>query len=250
MYTRPDGTEGHSWAIGSQGYVKEAIRVCEAQMKENSLTFTSTRRNGKDTPFSNTEYRPELDCTDFCSEKLANLFQQLIGILRWICELGRLDILHEVSILSQYLAQPRAGHLQQAVNIFYYLKHHTRSWLLLEPTKFDIEWTANANEPCPEDRALAMKVIYPDAWDEKPYNMPPPRGESVNISIFVDADHAGNKVTRRSYTGIIIYCNLAPIIWYSKRQNTVESSTFGSEFVALKIATELNEALLYKLRMF
>ena len=67
---------------------------------------------------------------------------------------------------------------------------------------------------------------------------------------FVDADHAGNRVTRRSHTGIIMYCNTAPIIWYSKRQNTVESSTFGSEFVALKIATELIEGLRYKLRMF
>ena len=44
--------------------------------------------------------------------------------------------------------------------------------------------------------------------------------------------------------------NRAPIIWYSKRQNTVETSTFGSEFVALKISVELIEALRYKLRMF
>ena len=43
---------------------------------------------------------------------------------------------------------------------------------------------------------------------------------------------------------------MAPIIWYSKRQNTVESSTFGSEYVALKIAVELIESLVYKLRMF
>jgi hypothetical protein len=38
--------------------------------------------------------------------------------------------------------------------------------------------------------------------------------------------------------------------WYSKRQNTIESSTFGSEFVAIKIAAEMNDALHYKLRMF
>jgi hypothetical protein len=39
------------------------------------------------------------------------------------------------------------------------------------------------------------------------------------------------------------------IDWYSKRQNTVESSSFGSEFIALRIATEKLEALRYKLRM-
>ena len=90
----------------------------------------------------------------------------------------------------------------------------------------------------------------PDAEDTVPHNMPEPRGKAVDITCFVDADHAGNKVTRRSHTGIIIFVNQAPILWYSKRQNTVESSTFGSEFVALKIAIELIESLVYKLRMF
>ena len=80
--------------------------------------------------------------------------------------------------------------------------------------------------------------------------MPKPLGKAVNINVFVDADHAGNQVTRRSHTGIIMYCNLAPVTWYSKRQNTVETSTFGSEFVAMRIATELTESLIYKLRMF
>ena len=49
--------------------------------------------------------------------------------------------------------------------------------------------------------------------------------------------------------GILIFVNKAPITWYSKRQNTVETSTFGSEFVAAKIAVELIQALRYKLRM-
>jgi hypothetical protein len=43
--------------------------------------------------------------------------------------------------------------------------------------------------------------------------------------------------------------NLAPIVWYSKRQNSVETSTFGSEFVAMKVATETLRGLRYKLRM-
>jgi hypothetical protein len=52
-------------------------------------------------------------------------------------------------------------------------------------------------------------------------------------------NHAGDKVTRRSRTGVLIYLNRAPIMWFSKRQNSVETSSFGSEFVALKIATEM-----------
>ena len=69
--------------------------------------------------------------------------------------------------------------------------------------------------------------------------------------------------TRRSHSGILnIYIILyiyiyiiyiysqAPIIWYSKRQNTVEASSFGSEYIALRICTEKAEALRYKLRCF
>ena len=67
--------------------------------------------------------------------------------------------------------------------------------------------------------------------------------------MFVDADHAGDRVTRHSQTGILDFLNRAPIIWYSKRQSTVESSTFGSEFIAMKTGIEIVKALRYKLRM-
>ena len=72
----------------------------------------------------------------------------------------------------------------------------------------------------------------------------------MSTHMFFDADLAGNKITRRSQTGILIFCNRAPIIWYSKRKNTVETSTFGSEFTAMKTGIELIEGLRYKLRMF
>ena len=58
------------------------------------------------------------------------------------------------------------------------------------------------------------------------------------------------KITRRSHTGFIIFVNRAPIIWFSKRQSTVESSTFSSEFIAMKTCTEHIMALRFKLRMF
>ena len=87
----------------------------------------------------------------------------------------------------------------------------------------------------------AKEVVSPDA--------PEALGKGVIMSCFVDADHAGCKATRRSHTGIIIFLNRAPIMWFSKRQTTVETSTFGSEIVALRIAIELIEGLWYKLRM-
>ena len=69
------------------------------------------------------------------------------------------------------------------------------------------------------------------------------------MNVFVDMDHTGNKLTWCSHTGVLIFLNKAPIIWFLKHQNTVESSTFGSEFMAMRTATDLVEGLCYKLRM-
>ena len=95
-----------------------------------------------------------------------------------------------------------------------------------------------------------MKKLYPDSIDYLPPNAPKPLGASIQINAFVDSDLAGEQTTRRSQTGILIYCNMAPIIWFSKRQNTVEASTFGAEFVALRTLIEMLIGLRYKLRMF
>ena len=73
------------------------------------------------------------------------------------------------------------------------------------------------------------------AAEELPKHMPEPKGKPMHITCYVDASHAANKITRISHTGYIIFVNRAPIIWYSKRQNTIESSAFSSEFVAIKM---------------
>ena len=90
-----------------------------------------TLKNNAKTPFR-TDYRPELDWTPKLDDRRVTYFQGLIGILRWICELGRLDILVAVSMLSRYLACPRRGHLDQALHIFAYLKKHHRSKLIFD----------------------------------------------------------------------------------------------------------------------
>ena len=85
--------------------------------------------------------------------------------------------------------------------------------------------------------------FYHDVTEAIPGVMPVPRGNPMPTHCFVDAN-------RRSQTDILIFCNKASIIWFSKRQNTVEASTFGSEFQAMKNAVELTEALRCELRMF
>jgi hypothetical protein len=77
--------------------------------------------------------------------------------------------------------------------------------------------------------------------------MPEPRGFGFTMRAKVDADHASDTVTRRSRTGFLVYLNCAPVYWWSKKQTSVESSSFGSEFIAMKQCCEYLHGLCYKL---
>ena len=79
--------------------------------------------------------------------------------------------------------------------------------------------------------------------------MPEPRGQGFTMSAKVDADHAADTVTRRSRTGFLVYLNSALVYWLSKKQISVESSSFGSKFIAMKQCCEYIRGLRYKLRM-
>ena len=70
------------------------------------------------------DYRPEIDITPKLGPEDAAYFQSLIGVLRWIVEIGRIDINVEVSMLSSHLVLPREGHMQELLHIFVYLKKH------------------------------------------------------------------------------------------------------------------------------
>ena len=60
-------------------------------------------------------YQPKLDVSTELNPRDASQYQSLIGILRWIVELGRVDICCEMSMLSSHLAMPREGHLEQSI---------------------------------------------------------------------------------------------------------------------------------------
>jgi hypothetical protein len=225
------------WAMSSTDYVKKAVQEVERELSY-SESYLPKRI---ETPLSS-NYRPELDFSRELDANETNYYQGLIGVLRWIVELGRIDIIVPVSLLSRYLVSPREGHLQQAFHIFAYLKQFNRARLVFDDAIPDFGDT--------HFHVCDWGATYPDAAEPMPPNMPEARGHSVVTSCYVDADHAGCRVTRRSHTGLLIFVNNAPIIWFSKRQNTVESSTFGSEFIALKIAIDQIEAIRYKLRMF
>ncbi len=80
-------------------------------------------------------YCPELDVTPELGPKDSSYYQSLIGILRWIVELGRMDICLEVSMLSSHLALPRAGHLEKLFQIIAYLKKYHNAEMVFDPTE-------------------------------------------------------------------------------------------------------------------
>lgn len=236
-WTFPNDSVKRYWALSSAQYIKEAIKNMEAHVR----TLGDDRKLYPAHQPMHTDYAPELDITPFLNDEETNFYQSQISILRWMVELGRLDLYFSVASLSSYLFQPRQGHLEAVYYMYGYLKAHGRSTMVFDSNY--INW--RDEDFTKED----WQDFYPNVEEDIPTNAPEPRGMPVQINVFVDASHARNKVTRRSHTGILIYLNMAPVTWYSKAQKTVETSTFGAEFVALKIGTELIKSLRYKLRM-
>ena len=248
----PSRSGGECWGMSCEQYVVDAVRHVKEKLLRDGWEFNkklSDVNYSPQHPFSSQSYKPELEDSIFCNDEEANYYQNLIGVLRWVVELGRIDINYEAATLSQYLASPRRGHLLQALHIFKYLDIHRSSFLRFDPTYLDLDNPSDMADN-PLCKSEAMKQFYPDAEEAVPTNCPEPRGKPVQINCFVDANHAGNVVTRRSQTGILLYLNMAPVYWYSKKQTTIETSTFSSEFVALRIACEKIISMRYKLRMF
>jgi hypothetical protein len=133
------------------------------------------------------DYAPELDVTPHLDEKLTYFYQSQISILRWIVELGQLDIYFLVSVLSSYLAQPRMGHLEAVYFLYGYLKAHDRSMMV-----FDDKYV-NWND---DDFSTEDSDFYRDSKEETPCNAPEPRGMPVQINAFIDASHARNDHTQ------------------------------------------------------
>ena len=131
------------------------------------------------------------------------------------------------------------------MHIVTYIKKKPKLTLYFDPEMPNIDQSCFTG-----DEPEIFRDHYRDAKEESPERMPQPRGRSVKITAFVDASHASDKITRRSHTGFVIFINRAPIMWYSKKQNTVESSAFSSEFIAMKTCMEQIVSLRFTLRMF
>ena len=174
---------------------------------------------------------PEMDTSEELDEDGIKRYQSLIGALQWAVSLARIDITTAVMTMSSFRAAPRKGHLERVQRIYGYLckmKHATIRVRTEEPDYSDI--------PVPDhDWSYS---IYGEVKESIPSDCPAPLGKRVTITSYVDANLYHDMLTGRSVSGILHIVNKTPIQWYSKKQGTVETATYGSEFVAARIATE------------
>ena len=184
----PNGVE--AWAMSPSKYVQEAVKNVEGHLsKEKGGMKLAKRAN---TPYLR-DYKPKLDMSPELGPTEAQYYQSQVGVLQWMVEIGRIDMITEVSMLASHLAMPREGHLECIFHIFAYLKINHNSRMVFDPSYPGIDMS--------QFKKCDWKSFYPEAKEAIPTNAPEPRGKEVDIRLYVDSDHAGDSTTRRSRSG-------------------------------------------------
>ena len=147
-------------------------------------------------------------------------------------------------MMSSHIALPREGHLKALLQIFAYLKKHHNTEMVYDPSQPEIDKAAFNSKDWTSSEFGHLQGI-----EELPPKVPEPRGIGLTMVAKVDADHAADTITRRSRTGFLVYLNSALVYWSSKKQTSIESSSFSSEFITMKQCCEYIRSLRYKLRM-
>jgi hypothetical protein len=116
-----------AWGLSPAKYVQAAVKNCEAYLKDKlNGNYSLPKKAENQFPY---DYSPDEDVSPLLNVRTATYYMQLIGILQWMCELGRFDICCETSMLSSYSAMPREGHFKAVLHVMSYLKAHSNSRL-------------------------------------------------------------------------------------------------------------------------
>ena len=196
----------HAWSFSSAQYVKNAIKNDEDKINKDGRQLVKRAT----TPFL-FNYKPEVDNSPELNPEDASYYQNHIGILRLMVELGLVDICCEVSIMSTQLALPREGHLEAVVYIFSYLKSYNKTEMVFDPSDPMVDITDF------QEKDWSTSAFGSELKEVIPSNIPEQRGQGMITSCFVDADHAADTVSRKSRTGFIAYVNMSPVFWFSKK---------------------------------
>ena len=159
------------------------------------------------------------------------IYQSLIGGMQWVIQIGRFDVSTAVMTLSRFRAAPRRGHLDRVKRIHGYL---SKMWFgIVRIRTEEPDFSA-----IPEKHYEWEYTCYGGSKEALPDDAPVPRGKRVVTSSYVDANLYHDLISGKAVTGILHFLNKTPIDWYRKLQSTVETATFGSEYVAARTCTE------------
>ena len=179
----PNGVQ--AWALSSSKYVQEAVQNVENYLRDE-LGGRTLRKRALTLFMS--EYDPDMYTTKQVSTEFATYYQSQIGILHWMVEMGRINIAMEVSLLASHVALPQEGHLEAVFHMYAYLKHKHNSCLALDPTYPQIHMG--------DFREVDWTDFYGEVQEAIPDNAPELRGKEVILQLFVDSDHANDKLRR------------------------------------------------------
>jgi hypothetical protein len=206
------------------------VKYIEKLVKTFERMFGSPPKQNVSSPLEKGD-NPELDTSDLLDFKGIEMYQSMIGALQWCISIGRLDITTAVMTMSGFRMAPRVGHLERLKRIYGYLSKMRHACIRVrteEPDYSDL----------PDLKPDWSRSVYGELSEFLPEDAPPPLGKQVTLTHYVDANLMHDLMTGRSVTGILHMINKTPIDWYSKKQATVETATYGSEFVAARICVE------------
>ena len=192
--------------------------------------FNDDPPKGYKTPLDKNDH-PELDTSEILEGDMAAKYLTMVGQFQWLVTLGRFDIHAQVATMSRFRAAPRQGHMDRLKRIYSYAirtKDYAIRFRSDQPDYSflpdqDFDWTYS---------------VYGHIQEILPDDMPEPLGKAVITTTTMDANLNHCLATGKSLTGCMHFVNKTPVDWYSKKQATVETATYGSEFVAAKTATE------------
>ena len=208
--------------FGPRKYIDKMVEQYERLFGTKPKEYTSPLEKGD---------HPEVDTSEELDANGIKIYQSMIGSLQWAVSIGRFDVHTATMTMSRFRTAPRKEHLERLKRMYGYLKKFRSAAIRVRTAEPDFsELPAQDYDWC--------ETVYGNVTEEIPKDIPKPLGNRVTTVTYVDANLQHDLLTGRSVTGVMHFCNQTLIDWFSKRQACVQTATFGSEFVAARIAVD------------
>ena len=215
--------EDGTLCVGPRKYIERMAAEYERMYGEKPSRKVSSPLEKND--------HPELDESPLLDDQGIRQYQSLIGTLQWTITMGRFDIATAVMTMSGFRVAPRVGHLERVKRICGYIWKMKLGCIRVRTKEPDFS-------DLPDPHYDWTRTVYGEVHESIPEDAPKPLGKRVVLSSYKDANLYHDLVTGRSVTGVLHFMNQTPVDWFCKKQATVETATYGSEFGAARTAVQ------------